>query len=270
MYDQLPFLVPPYFALADVYDHAGFSDYARQSIPRYISYAQSIDWAGRRVLDLGCGTGVTTWYVAQQGYRVVGIDNSAPMLAHAQVRGQMQSEEAQTGSQVFDPPSFVQMDIRQLESPLGEVDMVLAVGGVLNAIQSLRELESTFTLVNKALDEGKLFMFDIRTIRGLAVELGNADTIYYDNSFNLSIIAHSQFSFETLSNTHHYMIFQQQGMAWQRQDEIHVERGYPTQGVAAILERTGFEVRGILTPDMEPFDAQTDPHGRAVFVAQKR
>jgi predicted TPR repeat methyltransferase len=270
MYDQLPFLVPPYSALAEVYDHAGFSDYARQSIPRYISYAQSIDWAGRRVLDLGCGTGVTTWYVAQQGYRVIGIDSSASMLAHAQVRGQMQSEEAQTGSLVFDAPSFVQMDIRQLESPMGAVDMVLAVGGVLNAIQSLRELEGTFTLVNKALDEGKLFIFDIRTIRGLAVELGNADTIYYDNSFNLSIIARSQFSFETLSNTHHYMIFQQQGMAWQRQDEIHVERGYPTQGVAAILERTGFEVRGVLTPDIEPFDAQADPHGRVVFVAQKR
>jgi SAM-dependent methyltransferase len=270
MYDQLPFLVPPYSALAEVYDRAGFSDYARQSIPRYISYAQSIDWAGRRVLDLGCGTGVTTWYVAQQGYRTVGIDSSAPMLAHAQVRGQLQSEEDQGGSVVYDPPSFVQMDIRQLESPIGSVDLVLAVGGVLNAIQSLRELEGTFTLVNKTLDEGKLFIFDLRTIRGLAVDLGNVDAIYYDNSFNLSVIARHQFSFETLSNTHHYLIFQQQGMAWQRQDELHVERGYPTQGVSAILERTGFEVQGVLTPDIEPFDAQTDPYGRVVFVAQKR
>jgi SAM-dependent methyltransferase len=270
MYDQLPFLVPPYSALAEVYDYAGFSDYARQSIPRYISYAQSIDWAGRRVLDLGCGTGVTTWYIAQQGYRVVGIDSSSRMLAQAQLRGQMQSEEEQGESLVFDPPNFVQMDFRQLESPIGSVDMVLAVGGALNAIQSLRELEGTFTLVNKTLDEGKLFMFDIRTIGGLAIELGNYDKIYYDNSFNLSIIIRSQFSFETLSNTRHYMIFQQQGMTWQRQDEIHIERGYPTQGVAAILERAGFEIRAVLTPDMEPFDAQTDPYGRAVFVAQKR
>jgi len=270
MYEQLPFLVPPYSALADVYDRAGFSDYARQSISRYISYAQSIDWAGRRVLDLGCGTGVTTWYIAQQGYRVVGIDSSASMLAHAQVRGQLQTEEEGSTPAVFDPPSFVQMDIRQLESPIGSVDMVLAVGGVLNAIQSLRELESTFTLVNKTLDTGKLFVFDIRTIRGLALDPGHSDRIYYDNNFNLSIIGRSQFSFETLSHTCHYMIFQQQGMAWQRQDEIHVERGYPTQGVSAILERTGFEVRGVLTPDMEPFDVQTDPHGRVVFVAQKR
>jgi hypothetical protein len=147
---------------------------------------------------------------------------------------------------------------------------VLAVGGVLNAIQSLRELEKTFVQVNQALEPDKLFTFDVRTIRGLANELNDYDSVYYDNNDDLTVTVRNSFSFETLSNTRHYIIWQRQGEAWQRQDEIHVERGYPIQGIIAMLQRAGFEIVAVLTPDMEPFDVQRDTHGQAVFVAQKQ
>jgi SAM-dependent methyltransferase len=39
--------------------------------------------AGRRALDLGCGTGFVTASLARRGWRVVGGDFSAPMLAEA-------------------------------------------------------------------------------------------------------------------------------------------------------------------------------------------
>ncbi len=269
MNEQSPFLVPPYSALADIYDRAGMADYSRENIARYITVAQQLDWAGRRVLDLGCGTGVSTWSLARMGFRVMGVDNNPHMLARAQARTQSQVEIDRAEGAIYDPPSFVEMDIRHLESPGGLSDMVIASGGVLNAIQSLRELEQTISRVHSALDSGKLFVFDVRTIRGLAQEVGDGDAVYYDNGYNLTVVVRNRFSFETLSNTRRYIIFQQQGMIWERRDEIHVERGYPTQGIVAILERNGFEVRAVLAPDMTPFDIQDDLHGRAIFVAQK-
>lgn len=261
MAEQLPYLVEAYSALAPVYDQAGLGDYALSAVAHYISFAQSLDWAGRRVLDLGCGTGQTTWWLSEQGYRAVGVDNNPHMLAQARARD---DEAGMT------PPDFDQQDIRQLVSPIGEVDLVLAVGGLINALQSLRELETAFTQVNHVLSAGKLFVFDARTIRGMALDLGSDNMMRYDDGHSLAVFVHNQFSFETLSSTRHFIIFKRDGMTWTREDEIHHERGYPTQGIVAMLERTGFHVEAVLTDAMQLFDIhqETTPH-RAIFVAQK-
>lgn len=42
---------------------------------------------GERVLDIACGNGVTSRRLAASGARVVGVDFSEPMLAHARSRG---------------------------------------------------------------------------------------------------------------------------------------------------------------------------------------
>jgi SAM-dependent methyltransferase len=256
-------LVPPYSALAEIYDQATFSAYAQQAIPRYIALAQSLDWAGRRVIDVGCGTGVTSWWLVQNGLRVTGVDNSPYMLAQARNQANDQGELH------LDAPEFVEMDIRQLTSPMGLVDLVVAVGGVLNAIQSLRELETAFSHVNQVLAAGRMFIFDMRTIRGLAVDLGARDVVYFDNGTDLNVTVRNSFSFETLSTTRHYIVWRRKNDLWQRQDETHTERGYPTQGIVAMLQRTGFDVTAILNPDMTAFDGEEDPFGQAVFVAVK-
>lgn len=266
MIEQLPFMVPAYSVLAEVYNQAGLADYARQSVARYVNYALSIDWAGRRVLDVGCGTGLSTWLLAEQGFRAAGVDNSETMLAQAQ----QPPADLITSDRIVDPPIFAQGDMRQLASPIEKVDLVLAMGGVMNEIQSLRELEHTFGRINRVLETGKLFIFDMRTIRGLAHDLGDNDSVIYDNGHNLMVVVQNSFSYETLSSTRHYIIYQQQGLRWNRTDELHVERGYPTQAIVAMLQRTGFTVLATLSPDMGPFDIQQDFSGRAVFVAQQQ
>lgn len=270
MAEQSPFQVPPYSRLAAVYDRAGLSAYARQQVPRYLALAQSLDWAGRRVLDLGCGTGVSAWLLARQGMRVFGLDASAEMLAQAAAQGQAFAEDSEAVADVYEMPAFLQMDIRHLEVPAGPVDLVLAAGGVLNAMPSLRDLEQVFMRVHDALEDGKLFIFDMHTLWGLAASAAQSDRVIFDNGSDLLLIARSHFSYETQRRTVHYTIFAQQGnLTWGRADEVHVERGYPVQGVVALLERTGFAVLSVLSADLEPFDAQEDSE-RVVFVAARR
>lgn len=267
MEDQMPFRAAPYAALAAIYDRAGFTDYARDAVLRYINEAQGLDWAGRGILDLGCGTGVTSWLLSERGFRVVGIDASAAMLAQAEANAPRQGEDDDVVI-ALSPPQFVQGDIRTLESPMGLVDMVMATGGVINELGSLRELQQAFARIAATLEVGRMFVFDVVTIQGLANGLGTHDRVVYDDP-DLVVMARHEFSYETLGNTIHYTIFHCEDGVWQRHDEVHVLRGFPTQGIVALLERTGLQTLALLDPEMRPFDAARDDYGRAVYLARR-
>ncbi|MBP8973968.1 MAG: methyltransferase domain-containing protein [Anaerolineae bacterium] len=270
MAEQSLFQVPPYSRLAAIYDRTGLSAYTRQQVPRYLALAHSLDWAGRRVLDLGCGTGVSTWLLARQGMRVFGLDASAEMLAQAAAQSQAFAEDSAAVADVYEMPTFRHMDIRHLEASAGLVDLALAAGGVLNAMPSLHDLEQVFVRVHGALEDGKLFIFDMYTLQGLAASAAQSDRVIFDNGSNLLLIARTHFSYETQRRTVHYTIFaQQSNLTWGRADEVHVERGYPVQGIVALLERAGFAVLAVLRADLEPLDAQEDSE-RAVFVAARQ
>ncbi len=81
-----PLALEAYEALADGYDERvetkPFNAYLERPSTR--SLLPEID--GRDVLDVGCGPGVTTAELADQGGNVVGLDVSPQMLAHAHRR----------------------------------------------------------------------------------------------------------------------------------------------------------------------------------------
>lgn len=258
-----------YAALAPIYERIGYANFAREAVTHYIARAQSLDWAGRRILDLGCGTGASTWWLAERGFRVVGVEANPHMLAAARAYIQRQAEASAAEQHITEPPELVEMDIRALQSPIGAVDLVLAVGGVLNAILSLRELEQVFAQVNAALEAERLFIFDVHTIYGLAHAYGTRDEVVYDAD-DLSVIVRHRFSYEALSLSSRYLIYQQEDGHWARREDALFLRGYPVQGIRAMLERTGFAVVEVLDLAMQPLDPQaTPPAERAIFVARK-
>lgn len=71
-------------ATADDYDRYR-PDYP-QAIFDWIAAAAQLT-AGARVIDLGCGTGISTRQLAERGYRTVGIDPNERMLDYARSYG---------------------------------------------------------------------------------------------------------------------------------------------------------------------------------------
>lgn len=247
--------VEPYSVLAAVYHKAGLADYSANLIPRLLELAFGLDWVGRTVLDLGCGTGEVACWLAERSYRVIAVDNSQSMLDVGTAYASEHSLNVEWSC----------ADIRTFK-PGVTIDWALALGGTLNLLPTLQDLESAIQHVYAALDAGKLFIFDLDTIRGLSTE-GDVDRIVYDDGETALVAAQSRFSHETLTRTSAYRVFQFDGRAWERADETHIQRAFPVAAIVRALTRAGFHVLRTLDTDLNPADP--NDHNRLILVAQK-
>jgi SAM-dependent methyltransferase len=237
--------VEPFTALSDAYQAAGFATYSLAVAPNLLQLAFDLDWSGRSLLDLGCGTGDAACWFSEHGFRTLGVDNAAPMLRF----GMEHAKEV--GLNV----NFVCADMRTFKPEL-KVEMVTSLGGSLNYIPTLRDLESVFRQVHESLIPGKLFFFDLRTIKGLAQD-GNADQVVFDNGEDTLIVARHSFNYETLLRTTQYTVLRYpDDMGWQRAEETHNLRGFPVQAVISLLGKTGFKLLQTLTTDFEPAEGR--------------
>lgn len=247
-----------YAVLAPIYDTLGMADFAQSITPRLIDYAQRLDWLGRRILDLGCGTGASLEWLIRRNYVTIGVDESPQMLDLC--RQKLDAENLSYDVRVG--------DVRQLSADVGTMDMVLALD-VINELNSLRDLETLFTSVNKVLAAEKLFIFDMHTIEGLCQQGLTSDQIVY-NQVDLTVITSSSYDFERQIHERRYLLFQRQGDNWSRSEGVRVLRGYPAQAVAALLQRCGFQVMKAVTTDFSDFEPGISRADRIFVLAQKQ
>lgn len=105
-----------------------------------------------RVLELGCGTGRLTLPVARAGADIVGIDQSAEMLA----RGYQRLRRARRQVQL------VRGDIRHLPfRRRSGFSLVMAPYGMLQSLTREKDLTSTLASVAGVLPRGGLFVIDL-------------------------------------------------------------------------------------------------------------
>jgi SAM-dependent methyltransferase len=72
----------------DIYTNQDWGKYPPEELIRFIArnfYAKPVR-SDVKILDLGCGTGAATWYVAREGFTAFGIDGSASGIEKAKKR----------------------------------------------------------------------------------------------------------------------------------------------------------------------------------------
>jgi SAM-dependent methyltransferase len=251
-------LLRTYAYLARIYDDFGFSNYAAELTPEIITFMQKQDWAGRRILDLGCGTGRSTVFFAERNFEVTGYDLSPDMLQVARIRNEGTGYHAE----------FVQGDVRTVPFP-PEVDLIFAIGGLINELNSLQELGGLAQKAFNSLAPKRRFVFDMWTLNGLGKQLGDRDQII-DFSDRVFLTVKSNFQYEALALRQELVFFIRENESdWRRYNLFLTLKSYPQSAVQAVLTKVGFNVVGVYDTQFTPYQEASDPFGRALIIAEK-
>ena len=231
--------VAAYELLAPFYD-LYTQDYAHQELLGHIEgIALEHGLRGRRMLDVGCGTGKSFVPMLARGYEVTACDISPGMVERAQ-------EAAGAGA----ADVFV-ADARELPD-VGPFDLAIALDDTLNYLLSDEELALAFDGVARNLRDGGMFVFDLNSLltyrqvftRDVATEVGNAFFCWRGEERGEDLVPGSVASsvIEVFSS--------EEGECWRRCSSRHVQRHHPPADVERLLGEAGFELlsrRGLMS-----------------------
>lgn len=248
-----------YAVLAPIYDTIGMSKATSALTPKLMDYAQRLDWLGRRIVVLGCGTGSAIEYLSQYPYTITGVDSAPEMLEIARRKLNVPGTNVR----------WLHVDMRDTGSQIVQADMVLALN-VINELSSLRDLETVFASVQRILESGKLFIFDLLTLQGLSSIQSAGSQIAYDAPDNLSVFTDTDYDYERQMQTIRYIIFRYLNGSWQRSEAQRILRGFPVQAAASLLQRNGFHIRALLNSKLETYDPAASRADKVIFIAEKQ
>ncbi|HEU5015797.1 MAG TPA: class I SAM-dependent methyltransferase [Roseiflexaceae bacterium] len=256
-----------YDAYAQFYDGSGhvrfailMAQYLQEVLARHAVQ-------GRRALDLACGTGTLALILADAGWHVVGVDGSAAML---EIAGAKASNLDSAGQAMF-----VQRDMRSLwpgdDEEANDVlrpasfDLVACTYDSLNYLLTEADVLACFTDVAQALCPGGLFVGDMNTRHFLAHDWGEHEVVEMPGFIQL---AQSTFDDASGCSTMRLTCFvgdDQRG--YERFDETHVERAYPSDVIAKLLEAAGLRVEAVY--DCFTFQEPEPYTQRLCWIARK-
>jgi SAM-dependent methyltransferase len=117
---------------------------------RLLAKAEETGLAGDRLLDVGCGTGLSFIPMLDRGWRVTACDISPAMLELARAK-------------VGNAATLLAADMRVLPL-LGQFDLAWAVNDAMNYLLTTEELESALAGMGANLAPKGILMFDVNTL----------------------------------------------------------------------------------------------------------
>jgi SAM-dependent methyltransferase len=246
-----------YEAIAPVYDdftaHHNYDLWLGNLLPELRRHGLR----GRRLLDVGCGTGKSFLPMLEQGWEVTACDISPSMLelARAKAEGAAQLSVA---------------DMRELPV-LGEFDLVWALDDAVNYLLSAEELADALSGMRANLAPGGLLMFDLNTLRAYRsffaevqrVERGGRQLVWRGQASTKAPPGSiSEARFEVAAAA---------GDDANVETHVHRQRHFPEGEVLALLEEAGFECLDVFG---HGFDAVLEQpveelvHTKVVYMAR--
>lgn len=206
---------------------------------------------GRRLLDLGCGTGNLTTLLAERGFDVIGLDASSEMLSIA----------ANKSSKV----RWICQDMTKAE--LGEeVDAVISTLDSINHLESAEEIAACFAGAAANLKRGGAFVFDVNTIFKHR-EILSDNTFVYDVDGAFCVWQNEFCAEDNGVSIDLDIFFEEEDGSYTRGGESFREIALSVDEMKKMLEETGFavvEIHEYLTQNPPSENSE-----KLLFVAKK-
>jgi SAM-dependent methyltransferase len=214
--------------------------------------------AGKRLLDIGCGTGKSFIPMLGRGYEVVACDLSPSMVERAREKAR--------------DVEVVVADMRQLPR-LGAFDLITCLDDAVNYLTSPGELRAAMRGFARNLGPGGVALFDANTLTTYGTAFASDSALDRDGAFicwrgeadpdpEPGMLASAWIEvFEAADDG-----------SWRRSRTRHLQRHHPREEVAAAVAGAGLElvaVRG-QSPGAR-LDAEPDEslHSKVVYVARR-
>jgi SAM-dependent methyltransferase len=233
--------------LAFVHD-VGFSSYAVNAGPGLLDILRSRGVREGLVVDLGCGSGIWAARLLAEGYRVLGIDISPPMIRLARQNA---------------PGAEFRVD-SLLTCDLPPCDAVTSIGECLNytfdPASGRKAMKGFFARVHTALRPGGVFVFDLAEPgQEKAGSMRTGQIIKDDWAIFFTVEERRRRLVRRITTFR-----KRKEDFWFRTDETHVQQLYGTSEVVPWLRDTGFRVRLVRS-----FGGMPLPRAHAGIIAVK-
>ncbi len=246
-------LAAMYDALMDDVDYEAWADYIDRMLQKH-------GCPGKRLLDLGCGTGCISIPLAQRGYQVTGVDISEEMLAAAREKSRALQldidwrKQDLTSLQLFDEAGNEMV-----------FDAAIATFDVLNHLTDPEDLQMLFHTLNPLLADEGVLLFDVQTPYKLREYLGNhIFTLHRDD---VEYMWENHFDEESQICTMNITFFLRQANGlYRRETMAQEERVYDLDLLRLWLKYSDFETAGVYE-ELSENDVKPEAH-RAVFIAK--
>ncbi len=249
-----------YEHVAPFYDaFTAHHDYERW-LPRLVNAAEARGLRGRRLLDVGCGTGKSFLPLLRRGWEVTGCDLSPSMLAQARAKanGRVRLEVA---------------DMRSLPR-FGQFDLVWCIDDAVNYLLDVQELESCLRGLRRNLAPRGIVLFDVNTLR--AYRTFFAETEVQDHG-GRRLIWRGQAAPDTAPGAQVEATFEVVPVNGQvttaRWRAIHRQRHFPPEEVLWASERAGLECLAVFGHGLDGHLQQPLDEGRhtkAIFISRSK
>ena len=214
---------------------------------------------GRRLLDVGCGTGKSFLPMLSRDWRAVGCDVSAAMLDLARRKA-------------GDAVRLEVADMRELPC-FGEFDLVWALDDAINYLLSVEELEAALGGMRGNLAPSGLLLFDVNELlvygfyaEGVEVEQNGCRFVFQGNGIG-EIEPGSIFEFSCFE--------ERPGgegrAAGRRNVSVHRQRHFTEAEILGAIDRAGLEclsVYGQSTDGIPRQPLDDSAHTKAIYVAR--
>ncbi len=218
-----------YSSFAEVYDSLTINvDYKRRA--EYIaSILNDFNIADGLLLDLACGTGSLSIEFSKMGYEVIATDASPEMLMQAQ-------EKAYDREQ-----SIMFLCQRMEETDLyGTVRAIVCALDSINHLESLEQLNKTFSVLKNFIDDGGIMIFDVNTLYKHQSVLAN-NTFIYDEK-EVYCVWQNRLLNDNRTVNINLDFFIKRDDVYQRFNENFCETAFTDEEITAACEQNGFKV----------------------------